>query len=178
MKYFTRERYLALQNSEKAAIDAADADWENAVERYEAYLQTLRPHMPASVQLLLDGFYLHDARVLSIGQQQDTFVISLQLDVPPNDLLSVTYVLADTLEVKKETFPWVKEAYPVDWLYEELEWVCEGDRKHFVHSILFSNGWEIRLPFREVQTVIASPMLPHPRSAKTVEAAMGTPQSA
>ena len=65
----------------------------------------------------------------------------------------------------------------MDWLYEEIEWVCEGGRKHFVHSILFSNGWEVRLPFQDVQTATAFPMLPHPRSTKTAEAGMESSQS-
>ena len=49
--------------------------------------------MPESVRELVDGFFLHDARVLSMGRRGDTFVISLQLDVPPNELLTVTYTL-------------------------------------------------------------------------------------
>jgi hypothetical protein len=68
MNYFTRERYLALQETGDDAQDATDAAWDEAVERYDAYLQTIRPEMPESVRALLDGFYLHDARVLSMGQ--------------------------------------------------------------------------------------------------------------
>jgi hypothetical protein len=178
MRYFTRDRYLALQNFQEEAMDAADADWEAAVAAYEAYLQTIRPEMSETVRQLLDGFYLHDARVLSMGQRGDSFVISLQLDVPPNDLLTITYTLAGPPEVNKETFPWVTDAYTVDWLYEEVELIHQGDRKHFVHSILFSNGWEIRLPFRDVQTTTAFPLLPHPRYVKTGEPPMPATQSA
>src|SRR4051794_22210242 len=36
MKHFTRERFLALQSKDEAAIQAADADWERAVEQYDA----------------------------------------------------------------------------------------------------------------------------------------------
>jgi hypothetical protein len=60
MNYFTRERYLALQERGDA-MDAADAAWAEAVAGYEAYLQTIRPELPESVRELLDGFYLHDA---------------------------------------------------------------------------------------------------------------------
>jgi hypothetical protein len=38
MKYFTRQRYLALQERGEDAMDAADAAWGEAVERYEAHL--------------------------------------------------------------------------------------------------------------------------------------------
>lgn len=49
MNYFTRERYLAFQDFDSPTMDAADADWEDATDRYEAYLQTIRPDLPESV---------------------------------------------------------------------------------------------------------------------------------
>lgn len=177
MNYFTRERYLALQERGDDAMDAADAAWDEAVERYEAYLQTIRPEMPESVRELLDGFSLHDARVLSMGRRGDTFVISLQLDVPPNELLSITYTLAAAPEIKRELFPWAAAGTSPAWLYEEIERVREGDRSYFVHSILFSNGWEARLPFREVHLATAHPTFPLPRTPQAVAPA-STPQSA
>jgi hypothetical protein len=113
-----------------------------------------------------------------MGQRGDSFVISLQLDVPPNDLLTITYTLVGPPQVQQETFPWVTNASPVDWLYEEVEQVPARDRKHFAHSILFSNGWEIRLPFREVHTTTVFPLLPHPRTLKKGEPPMPASQSA
>jgi hypothetical protein len=178
MKYFTRDRYLAMQNEQDEAMDAADADWEAAAGAYDAQLQTIRPAMPESGRQLLDGFYLHDARVLSMGQRGDSFVISLQLNVPPNDLLTITYRLAGPVDVKKDVFSWVKNAYVADWLYDEVELIQEGEKKHFVHSILLSSGWEIELPFTDVQTTTAFPLLPHPRSATTDGPPMPVPQSA
>ena len=177
MNYFTRERYLALQDRGDDAMDAADAAWEEAVRRYQEYLQTIRPDMPESVRELLDGFYLHDARVLSMGRRGDTFVISLQLDVPPNELLTITYSLAGTPEIKQELFPWATADATPAWLYEELQLVRDGGQRHFVHSILFSNGWEVRLPFREVHVATAYPMFPYPRSPKPVTPTTA-PQSA
>src|SRR5947209_5293713 len=68
MKYFTPARHLALQDfSSDEAMDAAYEAWEAEVERYEAYLQTIRVDLPAEVLRLLEGYYLHDARVLSMG---------------------------------------------------------------------------------------------------------------
>lgn len=177
MNYFTRERYLALQERGDDAMDAADAAWDEAVECYEAYLQTIRPEMPESVRELLDGFALHDARVLSMGRRGDAFVISLQLDVPPNELLTITYTLAAAPEIKRELFPWVAAGARPAWLYEEIEMVREGERSYFVHSILFSNGWEARLPFREVHLATAYPTFPVPRAPQAVAPA-STPQSA
>jgi hypothetical protein len=171
MNYFTRERYLALQDRGDDAMDAADADWAEAAARYEAYLQTIRPEIPESVRELLDGFSLHDARVLSMGRRGGTFVISLQLDVPPNELLTITYELAGGPEIKQDLFPWAGAAPAPSWLYEEIELVRDGDRPHFVHSVLFSNGWEVRLPFRRVTLATAYPTFPYPRTPKPVSPA-------
>jgi hypothetical protein len=167
MNYFTRERYLALQERGDDAMDAADAAWAETVARYDAYLQTIRPELPESVRELLDGFYLHDARVLSMGRRSDTYVISVQLDVPPNELLTITYDLAGTPEIKQELFPGATAATTPDWLYEEIELVRESNESHFVHSILFSNGWEVRLPFRSVDMATAYPTFPYPRTLKS-----------
>jgi hypothetical protein len=172
MRYFTRDRYLAMQKPQDDSMDAADADWDVAVDAYETQLQAIRPEMPDSVRQLLDGFYLHDARVLSMGQRGDSFVISVQLDVPPNDLLTIAYKLVGQAAVKKEGFPWVKDAYAANWLYDEVELIHDGQGKHFVHSILLSNGWEIELPFGEVQTTTAFPLLPHPPSLTPVQPSM------
>ncbi len=174
MKYFTRERYLALQNFDEAAMDAADADWEDAVERYDAYLQTIRPDLPESVRQLLDGFFLHDARILSMGRRGETFVISMQLDAPPNELLTITYTLAGPPELKKEPFL-AGDALPPEWLYEEIE---RAEQSAFVHSILFSNGWEARIPFRDVHTATASAIFPYPRSQNEATGLTPASQSA
>jgi hypothetical protein len=168
MNYFTRQRYLALQERGEDAMDAADAAWAKAVAPDDAYLQTIRPEMPEAVRELLDGFYLHDARVLSMGRRGDTFVISVQLDVPPHELLAISYDLAGTPEIKQELFPWATATATPVWLYEEIELVREGNGSHFVHSILFSNGWEVRLPFRTVDMATAHPTFPYPRTSKTV----------
>ncbi len=177
MNYFTRERYLALQERGDEAMDAADAAWAEAVERYDADLQTVRPEMPESVRELVDGFSLHDARLLSMGRRGDTFVISLQLDASPNELLTITYSLAGAPAIKQDLFPWVTPAAAPAWLCEEMELVRDGELRHFAHSILFSNGWEIRLPFRQVQVSTAYPTFPYPRAAKPVSQAPA-PQSA
>lgn len=162
MNYFTRERHLAMQNFDKAAMDAADTAWEDAADRYEAYLQTIRPDLPESVRQLLDGFYLHDVRVLSVGQRGETFVVSLQLDAPPHELLTITYTLAGPPEMTKVPFPDGEGSSPPAWLYDEIERVREGDQNCFVHSVLFSNGWEVRIPFRAVHLATAVPVFPHP----------------
>jgi hypothetical protein len=84
--------------------------------------------------------------------------------------------LKANLQKVTERTAWVSNTSTVTWLYDEVEQVPEGHRKHFVHSILFSNGWEIRLPFRDVHTTTVFPLLPHPRSVKTGEPPMPATQ--
>src|SRR5437763_1320578 len=64
--------------------------------------------------------------------------------------------------VMQDTLPWVQDANVADWLYDEIERVGEGSREHLLHSILLSNGWELQIPFRDVQTTTTFPLLPHP----------------
>jgi Protein of unknown function (DUF4085) len=162
MKYFTKNLLERYGSPDDAVARCAEDKWEGALDRYEAYLQTIRPDMPESVRQLEDGFYFHDARVLSMGRRDENFVISLQLGVPPNELLTITYSLAGSPEINKEPFAGGKDTPFPWWLYEEIEQVRTGDRKHFIHSILFSNGWEISLPFSDVQVSRAEPVYPLP----------------
>jgi hypothetical protein len=160
MRFFTPQRYVALQAPGKAEMDAADADWENAVERYESLVQTLRPHLPEPVRRLLDGYYLHDADVLSIGRQGEHFVLQLQLDVPPHELLTLRYDLAADPDVDVAALPPEHRSTGMQWLHDELEQVGETGNPSYLHSILFSNGWEVRIPFRDVQLSTAQPVYP------------------
>jgi hypothetical protein len=71
---------------------------------------------------------------------------------------------AGASEINQKLFPWETPGATLFWLYEEIERVGQGEQSHFVHSILFSNGWEARLPFREVRLTTAEPTFPLPRT--------------
>lgn len=164
MKYFTPERYLALQDfSSAAAMNAADTDWEEAVAQYDAYLHSVLPSAPASVRQLVEGFFLHDADVLSMGRQGQELVVVLQLDPPPNDLLTIVYTLAGEPTINRAAFAAEHDSGRAEWMHEELEVIDPGEPGQFRHSILLSNGWEIRVPFQAVQLKTAQPVLPSQR---------------
>jgi hypothetical protein len=163
MKYFTPELYIRIQDCEPEAMDTADAAWTDASERYDDYLQTVLPELPSAVRQLLEGYYLHDAEVLSVGRQGDTFVILLQLDVPPNDLLSITYTLAAEPRIERSALPPEHRSLRMTWQYEELEVCGSGEARHYRHAILFSNGWEIQIPFHEVRLATVKPIYPCPQ---------------
>jgi hypothetical protein len=109
----------------------------------------------------LEEIYLHDADILSMGQEGNTFVIVLQLDAPPHNLLTLLYSLAGEPLIDRSVLPPQYCSPRPQWLHEELEVVEQGGgERHFVHSILLSNGWQLRLPFRDVQMTYAKPVFP------------------
>jgi hypothetical protein len=153
-----------MQSADEETVRRSDADWETAVERYDAYLRDIRPELPEAVRQLLDGFYLHDAKVLSMGQRGERFVITLRLDVPPNEILSIVYHLAGPPGTRKERFPWRSDENVTPlWLYEELELEGDGKGQRYIHRIVFDNGWELELPFRDVELSTVYPLFPAPR---------------
>ncbi len=134
-------------------MNAADTAWEVAVEQYDAYLRSIVPELPKWVRNLLDGYDFHDARVLSIGQGEHTFIISLQLDVPSQQLLTIIYTLAGHPEINKRAFVPPGGEHAALWLYEEIEVIREAEKRFFAHDVLLSNGWVLRIPFSDVQLV-------------------------
>jgi len=176
VKYFTRERHLALQATDRALADQADAAWEEAAARYEAYLESIRPGLPEAVLALLDGYDLHDARVLTMGQRGQEFVVSLQLDIPPRDVLTLTYRLAGPPVIRKLSFPSGGEK--ALWLYDEIERTATNPPS-FVHAILLSNGWEVAVPFHDIATTTLTAVYPvtAPLPAAAPSTASGSPAS-
>ena len=51
------------------------------------------------------------------------------------------------------------------------ESIEENGDKRFLHSILLSNGWELRLPFQHVQMTTAQPVFPAQRNAVAARSA-------
>jgi hypothetical protein len=163
MKHFTPERYLALQDfSSNEAMNAADAVWEKAVDEYEAYLDTIKPTLPDNVRQLLQGFYLHDARVVSMARRDDRFEVTLHLDPPPQELLTISYHLMGEPVINEQAYSPAGKRPPL-WFYEELSAVPGG----YQHSVLLSNGWELTIPFKDVQLTRSAAIFPVPAQAKS-----------
>jgi hypothetical protein len=162
MKYFTPERYLALQDFRSdEAMDAADAAWEAAAHRYRRVLKRLQPSLPKGLRSLVSDFYLHDADVLGMGREGQTFVLVLRLEAPPRELLIVTYRLTAEAVIKEHAFPAECGGGPVQWMYDEVGAV-PGKSGWWSHSILLSNGWELQLRLAEVDIVRTEAVYPGP----------------
>jgi hypothetical protein len=161
MKYFTPELFIRLQGSDPAAMDAADAAWEAAEERYEQHLQELGPAL-APILKRFEGVLLHDATVWGISRQGDQFVIVLHKDIPPRDVVTLTYTLAAEPWLTQDALPPQLCSRVMRFECDEFDVVPADGQPYFAHSILFSNGWEIRLPFRDVRVSLAQPIYPLP----------------
>jgi hypothetical protein len=162
MRYFTPELYLRLQDfSSDKAMGAADRAWDEAVRRYRRLLRRVLPELPRGLRSLVEDFYLHDAEVLSMGRKGQTFVMVLRLDVPPRELLVLTYRLTGEAVINAAAFAPQGDSGPAQWMYDEVVPV-RGNSPHWSHSILLSNGWEVRLRVSDVEVVRTDTVYPAP----------------
>ena len=166
MKYFTPERYAALQDfSSDEVMNAADEAWEEAGARYVAYLDTVRQQFPAGLRQIDESYYLHDAIIQGMGRRGPYFVMILQLDTPPQSILTFTYDLVEDPIIVKDALPadLCGTGSIVDWQYNEIEMV-PGDPPTWRESLLLGNGWELTLHFRDVKVEEVQAVLPVPRN--------------
>ncbi|HUY35832.1 MAG TPA: hypothetical protein VMV69_24025 [Pirellulales bacterium] len=148
MKYFTPELYVRLQRLDPRVMDAADAQWEQAGERYERRLKSIRSKLPPSALAMLGQTRLHDAEVLWIGHALPFFAILLRLDAAPRTTIGLNYFVVEPARFDEGTIPAEFCGSPMQWMYDEIDLGAEAHS--FKHSILFSNGCHLELAAREV----------------------------
>jgi hypothetical protein len=175
MRYFTRDLYRRCRSTDETVLSAACAEWEQANEAYERYLQATAPGFSPSLRELAE-LLLHDAKVQSIARQDNQLILVLHKDIPPRDLVILHYELA--AEPVAEPFA----DAPADWSrpttfeFDELDMEETGEGKLYTQSIVFANGWLLRLRFREVRVTVAQSMYPVATSGSSP--AFAVPQSA
>jgi hypothetical protein len=172
MKYFTPDLYVRGQSRDPEVVDEVERLWDEAGDRYVAYLDSIRHELPPGLRFIDDHYYLHDARIRGMARQGNAFLITLQLDTPPQSLLTFTFDLLQEPAIQAGLLPPTLSQADAEWLYDEWEKV-EGDSPTWSMSILLSNGWEVKLHFRDVSVQEAQAILPVPRTGQMV-----APQSA
>ncbi len=165
MKYFTPELIARLGSTDEDVADAADAEWDEIHERYVQHLQEIRSRMPEH-QRQVEDLLLHDADVWSMARQADKFIVVLRKNIPPRELVILTYTLTAEPVIDTEALAEPDRSPVMQFLYNELDLVQESDPPVYSESILFSNGWEIQLRFRDVHAI----------RADEVYSVFGTPQ--
>jgi len=152
MKFFTPDLLFRFGSEDDAVADAAQADWEKADLAYRKRLnKIILPGLPSAAKSFVKKLCLHDARLLIMAVSGDRLTVSLflELDDPRNQGVLLHYDLARTLKVVKH--PEIREPdTPVEWLYDEFDVKVSGGQKVFTHSILFTDGNELRLGFRNM----------------------------
>src|SRR5437870_5487713 len=105
MKYFTPELVVAYGSDDSTTWKAAEARWDDACARYDAYLASVKDRLPADLRHVEHTYRLHDAVVRSMGRQGGDFVLVLQPAIPPQPLLTFTYELAAEPIIRKDVMP-------------------------------------------------------------------------
>jgi hypothetical protein len=151
MNFMTPDLLARLQY--ETTVDSATEQWMTAIAEYEKRLRTIRKHLPRGARALAFRQDPHDGQVLMVGFSGDgaTAIIVLKLDEAGNRRLVLEYDL-----LKKPEWSHHPEladfggSIPL-WLYDEFDAVEEHDMRFFIHSILFSNGRELRLSFKRMR---------------------------
>ena len=156
MKRFSPELLLRFGSEDDKVATSASAEWDKAHQAYLKHLDTIRPKLPKSVQVLLNNYCLHDAKVISMGRDERLFSILLQLEEPRDKGILLTYKLMSQPKFKRHP-SLAEEGAPLEWLYDELD-LLDDDKPRkeetfqvFTHSILFAGGRELQLAFYELE---------------------------
>ncbi len=160
MKLFTSELYVRGQSQDDANRDEVDRLWEDANRQYEQRLQQIRPQLPTHIQSFLDELLLHDADVWSLARHGDQLIMVLRKDIPPRDVVILTYTLVAEPAINTAAIPPEHCSRVMQFLYDEFDLVEDDGKKLYVQSILFSNGWEVQIKFRDVKVERADAIFP------------------
>jgi hypothetical protein len=178
MKYFTRELIEQGRSPEDAVLTQHEETWDAVCELYFNHLDALKEEMPLGLRKMVDSYYLHDAVVHGMGQTPTAFMIFLQLDTPPQSLLTFTYDLVRPPKLDREgpAAGGPSREGQIEWEHDEIG-RSEVDPSAWQQSILLSNGWEVTLHFRDVVIQEAAALIPAPMPGITNTPQPASPQT-
>lgn len=159
MKYFTRELLERYGLEDDAVADAANTEWEAVLERYEHYLTQIDRELPEHIREFLK-LRLHDAIIWSIARQEDKLLMVMHKDIPPCEVVFLTYTLVQEPVIDTEALPPGQRSSVMDYQFDEFELIPEKGQTTYAQSILFGNGWEMTLRFSDVRATLAEPVYP------------------
>jgi hypothetical protein len=176
MKYFTPEHYSRGNSPNEEDLHGIEDEWENALRRYRRRLKQIKSFLPEGVRRFKDEHVcLHDAEVLGMGRQEGQFVFLLKTEPPARKPAVLTFTLEDEPVVQVYTGPGFHPGKPVYWLYEE--WNLDRQKRP-TFEVLLSNGWVVKLVFREFHYLVAESILPSADGQAAQPAGARVPRSA
>ena len=161
MKYFTPELIQRIQADNFDVYLKAYHEWEQAIVRSERRWKRIRPSFPKEVQRFNDErVCLHDARLWSMGRDGETLLMVLEPEPPAQTLVFLTFTLNGEPIIDRKALPGRKEHDWVEWMYEE--WDVDRQKRCWF-EVLLSNGWSVKLCFRDFHYRIAQRLFPVPK---------------
>jgi hypothetical protein len=153
MKYMTPE--LLARAQDENTVDAASEEWDKALDAYTKHLKSVWKKLPRPVRHLAKRANLHDAEVFFVGTKRGGFsaLVLLELDKPGDRIFILQYDLIKAMEWSEHSSvsKLGRAGNRPLWLYDEFDMVQEESGfRYYTHSILFSDGHELKLSFRKV----------------------------
>jgi len=166
MKYFTPELLNRVRSEDEDVSAEAHDEWEKAIQRSNRRWRRIQAGFPKAVRRFNDDrICLHAADVLRIGRSGNTFVMVLETEPPACKPVVLTFTLEGEPVIETDTLIGVRrQAGPFYWLYEE--WDIDRQQR-LTFEVLLSNGWVIKLYFREFHYLIAERVMPTVNGAVT-----------
>ena len=139
------------------------AAWDREQDAYEVELQRDWSQYPEAVRLYLDSVRLHDGVLVADGPTDENhYQLVVRTDTPSGEFVEFTYILTEPPEVLNAGFPNDLRSDTPHWLYDEFAVSSElppGTPLVFTHSILLSDGRELRVRFRDLEMRRLTPLL-------------------
>jgi hypothetical protein len=122
MKFFTPTLLGRVQSLDDDVALPAHDEWERAIVRSNRRWKKIKIAFPKEVQHFDDGcICLHDARLLSIGREGDTFVMVLEPEPPAQTMVVLTFTLNGEPVIDPRALPGCSNSVWVTWMYEEFD---------------------------------------------------------
>jgi hypothetical protein len=92
-----------------------------------------------------------------MARQDDTFVAILHREPPGHEIVLLIFTLDEAPLIEPDAVPGHGDSHTITWLYEE--WDLDRRGRCWL-EVLLSNGWSVRLRFRDFRFLIMPQILP------------------